>query len=206
METDTVRNDVATKSERVPRQWKLEALAILTLAALTGYFLRISWRKWPDPLIDVGPQWYAIWRTSQGALPYHDFLWNYGPLSLCFNAGLFKCFGPGMMVLVTANLVIYGLILSLAYAAFRLAWGRLGAFVAAVVFISVFSFSHLTSVGNYNFVTPYTHESTHGILLLLATALIAVRWSRQKSRKLAFALGLCGGVAVVMKPEFMLAG
>ncbi|MDB6109190.1 MAG: 4-amino-4-deoxy-L-arabinose transferase and related glycosyltransferase of family, partial [Pedosphaera sp.] len=97
-------------------------------------------------------------------------------------------------------------ILSLAYAAFRMAWGRLGAFVAAAVFISVFSFSHLTSICNYNFATPYTHESTHGILLLLATALIAVRWSRQKSRKLAFALGICGGLAVVMKPEFMLAG
>ena len=183
-----------------------EALGILILALLTAWFLAVSWRKWPDPLVDTGMQWYTAWRLAHGAHLYHDFAWNYGPLSIAFNASLFRCFGAGMMVLVTANLLIYGLILALAYAAIRRAWGRLAAFAAGAVFISVFSFSHLADVGNYNFATPYAHESTHGLLLMLCTLFVVARWSRQPSRRLAFLLGLCGGLAAVLKPEFMLAG
>ena len=111
-----------------------------------------------------------------------------------------------MMVLVTANLAVYGAIVGLAYLAFRVAWGWLAAFAALAVFISVFSFSILNGVANYNFATPYTHEATHGFLLMLVTAFVMVRWCRKKSRPLALLLGLCGGVAAVLKPEFMLAG
>jgi hypothetical protein len=200
------RNDSADPPALFPRPRVCEGVGLLVLAILAAYFLHLSWRKWPDPIVDTGAQWYDIWRVSQGAAPYHDFLWNYGPLSLLCNGLLFKCFGPGMMVLVAANLVVYGAIVLLAYLAFRAAWGRLAAFAALAVFISVFSFSILNGVGNYNYATPYTHEATHGILLMLVTAFVVVRWCRQASRPLAFLLGLCGGVAAVLKPEFMLAG
>jgi hypothetical protein len=200
-----VYENAAKESGRGLAQWKWEALGLAVLALMAVYFLKISWRKWPDPIIDAGPQWYATWRVSQGGLPYHDFLWNYGPLSVCLNACLFKIFGPGMMVLAMANLAVYGVIAGLAYAAFRMAWGAAGAFAAMAVFISVFSFSHLTSVGNYNFVTPYAPESTHGMVLMLGMVLVAVRWLRGASGTLAFLAGLCGGLTVVLKPEFMLA-
>lgn len=183
-----------------------EFIGISLLALLAFWFLHESWRKWPDPIIDSGPQWYATWRVSLGAVPYHDFTWNYGPLSILFNGLLFKCFGPGMMVLAAANLVVYGGIVSLAYLAFRMAWGSLAAFAALAVFISVFSFSMLNAVGNYNYALPYANETAHGMLLLLVTAFVMVRWCGKPSRAAAFLLGLCGGVAAVLKPEFMLAG
>ena len=191
-------------------RWKssatVEFLGIGVLALLAAWFLHDSWRKWPDPIIDSGPQWYNIWRVSLGAAPYHDFNWYYGPLSILFNGLLFKCFGPGMMVLAAANLVVYGAIATLAYLAFRMAWGRLAAFAAVAVFISVFSFSMLNAVGNYNYALPYANETTHGMLLMLITAFVMVRWCGKTSRPLAFLLGLCGGIAAVLKPEFMLAG
>jgi len=196
----------AVEPRRSPAVGAIELFGLLTLGLMTAYFLAISWRKWPDPIIDVGAQWYDLWRMAHGARLYHDFAWNYGPLSVMFNASLFRLFGPGMMILVTANLVIYGLILSLAYVAFRMAWGPLAAFAASAVFISVFSFSRLCDVANYNFATPYAHESTHGILLMLATVFVVARWQARPSRRDAFLLGLCGGLAAVMKPEFMLAG
>ncbi|MGP8201066.1 MAG: hypothetical protein ACLQU4_16360 [Limisphaerales bacterium] len=184
----------------------LEFLGICILALLAVWFLHESWRKWADPIIDSGPQWYAIWRVSLGAAPYHDFTWYYGPLSLLFNGLLFKCFGPGMMLLAAANLAVYAAIVTLACLAFRMAWGRLAAFAALAVFISVFSFSMLNSVSNYNYALPYSNETTHGMLLLLVTAFVMTRWCGQPSRAGAFLLGLCGGVAAVLKPEFMLAG
>ena len=189
-----------------PRPAICELAGLLVLALLAACFLHLSWRKWPDPIVDAGPQWYGIWRVSLGAAPYHDFTWNYGPLSLLCSGLLFKCFGAGMMVLVAANLAIYGAIAGLAYLAFRAAWGWPAAFAALAVFISVFSFSILNGVGNYNFATPYSLEATHGLLLMLVTAFVMVQWCRKASRPLAFLLGLCGGVAAVLKPEFMLAG
>jgi hypothetical protein len=193
----------------VKPRWKdgvVEFLGICLLALLAVWFLHESWRKWPDPIIDSGPQWYALWRVSLGAAPYHDFTWYYGPLSILFNGLLFKCFGPGMMVLAAANLVVYAAIVSLAYLAFQMAWGKLAAFAALAVFISVFSFSMLNAVGNYNYALPYSNETTHGMLLMLVTAHVMVRWCGKPSRAGAFLLGLCGGVAAVLKPEFMLAG
>lgn len=195
-------------SEQKPgrRPWWPELCGGGVLAALVVYFLRVSWRKWPDPIVDSGQQWYAAWRISQGGNLFREEAWNYGPLSAYFNGLLFKIFGANLTVLFTANLLIYGLILVLAWAAFRRAWGPMGAFAACAVFISVFSFSHLTSVGNYTYAAPYAHECTHGMLIMVLTLFAAARWSRRPSAAMAFALGSCGGLAAMLKPEFMLAG
>lgn len=206
MTDSTNPNATETRAAGISFERKSEAAAIFVLGLLALYFLKVSWRKWPDPIVDSGTQWYAFWRLSQGAVLYHDLIWNYGPLSAYFDAALFRVFGPGMMVLVAANLVIYAFIVALAYAAFRRAWGWLAAFAATAVFICVFSFSHLSAVGNYNYALPYAQESTHGMLLILATVFVAARWRRGVSPATAFALGMCGGLAAVLKPEFMLAG
>ena len=186
-------------------KWLPEAGGIAFLAALLAYFLTVSWRKWPDPIIDSLPQEYGAWRVAQGGMLFREAAWNYGPLSAYLNGALFRIFGASLSVLFAANLAVYGAILALAYAVFRKGWGRLGAFAACAVFISVFSFSHLTSIGNYNYAAPYSEETTHGMLLILLTLLAAAAWQRGRSGPAAFALGTCGGIAAVLKPEFMLA-
>jgi hypothetical protein len=185
--------------------WLPELCGGGVLAALLVYFLRVSWRKWPDPIIDSGAQWYAAWRISEGESLAREGAWNYGPLSVYANGLLFKIFGASLNVLFAVNLLIYAAILGLAYAAFHRAWGWLGAFAACGVFIAMFSFSHLTSIGNYNYAAPYSHESTHGMLLMFAAVFAAASWSARESRAAAFFLGTCGGIAAVLKPEFMLA-
>src|SRR5438105_4643027 len=92
-----------------PNAW-LEIAGIGMLIVLAVFYLGISWRKWCDPLIDFGDQLYTAWRLSNGAVLYRDVDLLYGPLSQYFNAGLFRIFGPGIMVLVTANLVIFCMI------------------------------------------------------------------------------------------------
>ncbi len=70
---------------------KTEFLGIAILIALAAYFLGASWCKWPDPIVDTGSA--MVWRVAE-SFPrarclYHDELvWNYGPLSAFFNAGL----------------------------------------------------------------------------------------------------------------------
>ncbi len=182
-----------------------EFIGWLALGALAVYFVAISWRKWPDPLIDFGRELYVPWRLAQGAVLYRDVDDFYGPLSQYFNAGLFRLFGPGMMVLVGANLAIFTAISVLIYRQFSRAWGAGAAFVATALFLSVFGFSQFTGIGNYNYATPYAHEATHGLLVCLALVALLPAWIEQPTARRSFFAGLLFGLSAVLKPEITLA-
>lgn len=163
-----------------------------------------SWRKWPEPLVDFGRELYLPWRISRGAVLYRDVDDFYGPLSQYLNAGLFRMFGPGLMVLATANLVVAAAVLFLAYVLFRRAWGEIAAAAATLIFVAVFGCS-VTVWGNFNFVTPYSHEATHGFLVCLALVLSLARWLGEPGARRAALPGLLFGLAAVLKPEILLA-
>jgi hypothetical protein len=175
------------------------------LAVLVVFFLNLSWRKWPDPQIDFGRELYLPWRLSQGAVLYRDLQHMYGPFSPYFNSLVFRIGGASLTSLIVANLFIYAGILGLLYYFLRAGWGRLAAFVSCAVFVSVFSFSHLVGIGNYNFITPYAHEATHGILLTLLLIGTLLGLLTHGKRWQFFCSGLLVGISVLMKPETMLA-
>src|SRR5438105_3626205 len=187
------------------RKW-LEIVGLVTLAAATAFFVATSWRKWSDPLIDFGDQLYTAWRLSQGAVLYRDVDLLYGPLSQYFNALLFRIFGPGVMVLVAANLAVFGAILAVLYLLCRRAWGVPSALVAGAIFVAVFGFSQFVHWGNLNYATPYAHETTHGMLICLLLCLILVRAAENLTISRSFLAGGLLGLTAVLKPEFMLAG
>lgn len=183
--------------------WEWPGWAVL--AGLAVFFLALSWRKWPDALIDFGRELYLPWRLAEGAVLYRDVDDFYGPLSQYLNAGLFKVLGPGLMVLVTANLVIFAVILTVIYRLFRAAWGPLAAFASSAVFISVFAFSQSVGIGNYNYATPYAHEATHGLLVCLLLVAVLRDWVEQATVRRSFVAGLLFGLSAVLKPEIVLA-
>jgi len=180
-----------------------EALGLAALAGLTAFFLATSWRKWPEPLIDFGRELYLPWRLSHGALLYRDADDFYGPLSQYLNAGLFRFFGPGLMTLAAANMVIFSAILASIYMLFRRAWGCGAALVSCAVFVAVFGFS-VVNGGNYNFVAPYSHEATHGFLVCILLVIALARWLDRPAVPPAALAGLLFGLTAVLKPEIML--
>ena len=182
-----------------------EWLGLAALAGLVAYFLAVSWRKWPDPLIDFGRELYLPWRLAHGAVLYRDVDDFYGPLSQYFNAGIFTVFGPGLMVLVAVNLVIFTAIVAVIYQLFRRGWGPLAAWVAAAVFISVFGFPQSSGVGNYNYATPYAHEATHGLLVCLLLVTVLPAWVAEATPRRSFVAGGLFGLCAVLKPEIVLA-
>jgi hypothetical protein len=184
---------------------RLEMLGVLVLVLIAAHFLHLSWRRWPDPLIDFGRELYLPWQLAQGAVLYRDADDFYGPLSQYFNAGLFRLFGPGLMVLVSANLVIFSSIGALLYWLFRAGWGPLAAWTSTALFISVFGFSQFTGFGNYNYATPYSHEATHGLLVCLLLVANLAAWLRCPSPPRSLAAGTLLGLTLVLKPEIMLA-
>ena len=189
---------------RVVPRW-LEWLAIASLVLLACHFLNISWRRWPDPQIDFGRELYIPWRLSLGDVLGRDVEPQYGPLSQYFNAGLFALFGPSLMVLVGANLIVYGAILFSAYWILRQGWGVVGAWAGSVVFVSVFSFSQFDIIGNYNYATPYAHEATHGLLVCLLLTGVLLSFLRQPNLGKCALAGLLFGLSALLKAEVMLA-
>jgi hypothetical protein len=185
--------------------WWPDAVNVAVLTMLAIGLAYISWRKWPDPQIDFGRELYLPWRILQGALLYKDDEHVYGPLSQYFNSLVFRVGGVGLMPLVKANVAIYSAILGLLYYLVRAGWGRAVAFTSGVFFVGVFSFSHLVGVNNYNFLTPYSHEMTHGILLLLCLILALRHALRELDARYAAAAGVLAGLSILLKPEIIFA-
>lgn len=184
-----------------PAEWA----GIAGLAALAVWCVARSWRKWPDPLIDFGRELYLPWRIAHGAVLYRDADDFYGPLSQYVNAGLFHVFGPGLIVLVAANLAIFAAIAALLYALFRRAWGPGAAIAALAVFIGVFGFSQYVNGGCYTYAAPYAHEATHGLFVCLLLVWALLGWLERPSCWRSAAVGLCFGLTLVLKAEFILA-
>jgi hypothetical protein len=88
-------------------------LAIGLLVATALILLGLSWRRWPDVLADLGRELYIPWRIYPGDVLYRDLAYFSGPLAPYVNAGLFRAFGPGLMVLACTNLVVAVLIAAL---------------------------------------------------------------------------------------------
>ena len=182
-----------------------EVLGILAIAAVAIFALAGSWRRWVHPTIDTGRELHIPWRLAEGALLYRDVDNVYGPFSQYFNAGLFRLFGPGMMVLVWSNLVIFTATIASAYFAFRRAWGATGAVAAGFIFCSVFAFSQLIGLPVFSFALPYSHEATHGLLVSIALVFCLGRRLETEHFRWTIAAGVCTGLTLVIKPEFILA-
>jgi hypothetical protein len=101
------------------------------LALVGGVFVLaavLSWRRWPDLLVDFGIQLYLPWRISEGEVLYRDVAYlTGGPLSQYFNALLFKIFGVSFRTLIFANLAIAAGMLLLIYRRFLAAADQLTA-------------------------------------------------------------------------------
>jgi hypothetical protein len=188
--------------------WRWECLGLVLLDGLTVFFLATSWRRWPDVLVDFGVQLYTPWRLAQGAVLYRDVNYVadfYGPLSQYVNAGIFALFGPGLMILVTVNLVVFATIIAVIYILCRRAWGPGAAVAATANFVAVFGFSQFIGVGNYNFATPYSHEATHGFLVCLLLVLVLISWVKEATPLHSFLAGFLLGLSALLKLEMLMA-
>jgi hypothetical protein len=174
------------------------------IATAAAIMLFVSWRKWPDLLIDFGQQLYLAWQMSEGRTLYEELICNYGPLAPYANAWAFEWFGASVMTLAGLNL---GVFLGIAFFTYRLLL-RIGtpfsAMIGGLLLMLVFGFSQLSQTGNYNYATPYENSLTIGLLPALAALWLALRHLDGKPRVLP--VGLCLGIAFLSKPEVFLAG
>jgi len=166
----------------------------------------LSWRKWPDILVDFGMQLYLPWRISQGDVLYRDMMYlTGGPLSQYFNALLFKIFGVSFRTLIFANLAITAGMLVLIYRRFLAAADQLTATMICLGIVLVFAFQHSGLIGNYNYVTPYCHEVFHGLVLSIVAVAWLSSWVEKKQIRFAASAGFGTGLVFLTKPDIFLA-
>lgn len=156
-----------------------------------------------EVLVDFGREVYLPWRVTEGEHLGRDYVHPYGPLSVYLNAGLFEVFGVSIRTLVLANLTVLAGVVVLAARLAQRAYGFLTALLTALSIICLFGLGHLTSIGNYNFAAPYSHEATHGMLLLLAL-LAWLQCDVSSPRRHGIVAGALGGLILLTKSEYVL--
>jgi hypothetical protein len=164
-----------------------------------------TWHTWPDILIDFGREVYVPWQLASGKVLYRDIAYFNGPLSPYLNSLWFRIFGAHLNVLLTANLLLLALLLTLLYHVLRTASDRLSAFVACLVFLMLFAFAQYVMVGNYNYVAPYSHELTHGLLLALGGIASTAAYAGRRGLTWLLCAGLALGLVFLTKIEIFLA-
>ncbi len=176
------------------------------VAAAFVFAAAISWRRWPDLIVDFGGQLYIPWRLANGAVLYRDiFYFAGGPLSQYFNALLFKIFGASFSTLIAANLTFVAATLFLIYRRFVFATDVLTATMICLGIVLVFAFGQYTTIGNYNYIAPYSHEVLHGLLLSILAVAFLADWLEKEKLRFAFAAGFCGGLVFLTKPDVFIA-
>lgn len=179
--------------------------AFLILSIILVSLALWSWRKWPDILIDFGHELYIPWQLASGKVLYKDIAFFNGPFSQYFNALIFYLFGTSFINLVFSNLVIAALLTLVIYLFFCKACDQYTAIFSCIVFLTFFAFAHFDMVGNYNWVCPYSHELTQGIILSCVMLLIFQKcFFRLRPGLLALA-GTCLGFILLTKIEVTLA-
>ncbi|MDB6026829.1 MAG: hypothetical protein JWM68_3052, partial [Verrucomicrobiales bacterium] len=140
------------------RSWKASGWLGLIPAALAFFVMAgISWRKWPDPIIDFGGQLYIPWQLSTGSVLYRDVMYLPGPLSQYYHALLFKIFGVSLSTILVSNFVVLIGFLAIVYRLFLNCADRVTAGAIALSVVVGFAFAHYLDVGNYNYLCPYSH-------------------------------------------------
>lgn len=184
------------------RRWS-GPIAIVVAGFVMAYW---SWRAWPDVLVDFGRELYVPWQLAEGKVLYADIAYLNGPLSPYLNALWFRILGVSILTLALCNICLLAVLVGLVFHLFNRISGRLASSCACLTLVMVFAFGQLISVGNYNFVCPYSHELTHGLILCTAAITCLSSYHRRRRSLWVAGAGLALGLTFLTKVEVFLAG
>jgi hypothetical protein len=195
---------VLDKANGIPRMIHRSGPWLIVAAALgmVGW----TWQTWPDVLVDFGRELYLPWQIAQGKALYVDIASFNGPLSPYVNVLWFRLLGLSIRSLTLANFALVCALLWLLYKVFLAIADRVSATLACLTFIAIFGFGQLSDAGNYNFIAPYAHELTHGVILSVAALYAFIRYVRSGLLMAAATAGVLIGLVFLTKPEVFVAG
>ncbi|MEJ2549008.1 MAG: glycosyltransferase family 39 protein, partial [Gemmatimonadota bacterium] len=160
-----------------------------------------TWRRSGDPFIDWGRELYAALSVSRDLGIPLDLLALFGPLSPWINGTVLSIGSESTAFLLLFNLALLTVALLLVHDTSRRFFGSRAAFLTTLAFIFFSAFPQLAGVGNYNFLTPYSHGATHGFLLGFLTLAAVSRGLRSDESIWWILAGAAATLAIGTKPE-----
>ena len=118
---------------------------------------------------------------------------------------MFRLFGATIRTLVLVNLALLAVCTVLIFSLLNGLANRWTATGGCVVFLAVFGFGHNLGLGNYNYVCPYAHEITHGMLFSLLSIQLLWQHVKRGSTLPIAASGVSCGFVFLAKPELFVA-
>lgn len=182
---------------------KVLVLAILVSAG--GLMAWISWLKWPDLLVDFGEQVHVTWQVAEGKILYRDLAFAHGPFSIYLHALVFKLFGPGFLILALFNIGITAALSFLIYVFIKKTSDPLTATVCSLAFLTLFAFAQYKGGGNFNFITPYVYELSHGVALSFLSLYLFSKYIETKTMPWLAGVFITAGLVFLTKTEVFLA-
>jgi hypothetical protein len=177
---------------------------LLLLYVILVSLVAWTWCSTADILIDFGRELYVPWQLLEGKSLYKDIAYFNGPLSPHFNALVFRLFGDSIVTLLVTNTIILVMLITTLYMLLLRYFSVVASTVACICMLVVFGVAHSTPDGNYNYITPYSHELTHG--LLLAFAMLALLRHDDKFKLWKWSLiGVLWGLVFLGKAELFVA-
>ena len=145
---------------------------------------------------DEGLVLFGAVRVLHGDVPYRDFYANYGPAQFYVLAGLFKVFGPSILVGRVWDLVIKAMSVALAYGILRPLGGQGIALIG-----SAFTLIWLAALGFHGYpIFPCL------LLALLSVYCVLPTYLGSQSRRPLILAGACIGAMSLFRPDMGLMG
>lgn len=143
----------------------VEPLLIAIVVIVAAAAFAQSYQRWLHPIIDSGRDLYVPEQLAGGATLYRDLRYQYPPLAPYLLAAIVRVTGSSLFVYMLIGLAQSLAAASALYVLARRWAGILGAFVAALWFVSI----HFTgaSTGGSNWMFPYSHAATIGMVFFL---------------------------------------
>ncbi|HEY5609599.1 MAG TPA: glycosyltransferase family 39 protein [Thermoanaerobaculia bacterium] len=164
--------------ERLIDRWDLLLFALVAIAGT--YAFANSSGRWLDPVIDTGRDLSIPAQVRGGTALYRDVLYYYPPLTPYLLAAATALVGDSLSS-YTAIGVAISLVVALAlYLTAKVLVHRLAGLAAALLFVGL-SFTGASTWGA-NFIFPYAHAATIGMMfLLLQICFLAVYFFRERA-------------------------
>lgn len=119
---------------------------------------------------------------------------------------MFALGGVSVRTLVCSNLAALAALLYILQVVLRRSFGYLPAAVVTLVAVAVFGFPHYWGINNYTYAAPYSHEATHGMVLLLGLVAWLGRPAARPDLRHGLVAGALFGLCTLTKTEYVLAG
>lgn len=164
----------------------------------------LGWDRGPDVLVDFGRELYVPWRLTHGEVLHREIAWFNGPMAPWILEGWMRVFGVSLDAVQALNAMVIACTTALLVLLMGRVTSRGAAWASGATFLTVFAVAQQESIGNFHFLSPYSHGITFGFLAGLACLEALARGLELGRTRWFFAAGVAAGAAFLTKAEIAL--